>query len=449
MEPTGPKSGHLGNSSSGSPRLETFGSSGSNDSNDTPNTPTRGSQVFVFGSAANDTETASSTGRHTEATSHGSGFQFDASFLDHGCTTSSPSADVSGGHDYGDLEDHDAKTCFSAIAHEVFFSRDRDYSSPEELVEKMVFERGTERVDLCPGCGLLLPLDWNEKDFYRCCLREYCNGCILDIVNKREFLDSCPMCSQPAENNVVDIAHYTKASQDGNPMATWMLGNESAAGTSGLKKNVNAAIALWTLASELGCARAHCSLGDLFYPEGDHHNLDAAILHYAEAAMSGNLYGRIQMAKVELSNFGSVERGLKHFIIASKMGSEKTLSVIRNLLAGGLATREQYKEALIGYQEAVEAMRSPSRDEAKKMLANGEWARLKITVEDFEVNHLKLTSELPDDIDVAEVSRLEKEELFTSGLVRYSGECPLCLIKLPPVEKHSVVIWECCMVEIW
>ncbi|EJK69039.1 hypothetical protein THAOC_09743 [Thalassiosira oceanica] len=216
MEPIEPLSAHLCNSSNGSLRLETSGSSGSNDdSNDTPNTPTHMGR-----------SKCSSLGlRRTMQRLH---------LLQESARKQPPMAPDSdltphfSSHD-GDLEDQDAKACFSADAHKVFFARDRGYSSPEELVEKIIFERGTERADLCPGCGLLLPLDRNEKDFYRCCLREYCNGCILEIVNKMELLDYCPMCRKPVaeeadENANSNLARYLQASQGGNPMATWMLG---------------------------------------------------------------------------------------------------------------------------------------------------------------------------------------------------------------------------------
>ena len=37
------------------------------------------------------------------------------------------------------------------------------------------------------------------------------------------------------------------------------------------------------------------------------------------------------------------------------------------MLVAGIATKEQYSEALKGYQDAVEEMKSHDRDEAKRL----------------------------------------------------------------------------------
>ena len=37
------------------------------------------------------------------------------------------------------------------------------------------------------------------------------------------------------------------------------------------------------------------------------------------------------------------------------------------MFMGGIATKEQYTDALRGYQDAVEEMKSHDRDEAKKL----------------------------------------------------------------------------------
>ena len=47
------------------------------------------------------------------------------------------------------------------------------------------------------------------------------------------------------------------------------------------------------------------------------------------------------------------------------MGHEKSVENIKEFFMNGAATKEQYTEALKGYQDAVEETKSHDRDEAK------------------------------------------------------------------------------------
>ncbi|EJK69835.1 hypothetical protein THAOC_08869 [Thalassiosira oceanica] len=47
------------------------------------------------------------------------------------------------------------------------------------------------------------------------------------------------------------------------------------------------------------------------------------------------------------------------------MGYKDSLETIKDMFMAGIATKEQYAEALKGYQDAVEEMKSHDRDEAK------------------------------------------------------------------------------------
>ena len=48
------------------------------------------------------------------------------------------------------------------------------------------------------------------------------------------------------------------------------------------------------------------------------------------------------------------------------MGLIDSLESIEQMVSRGLATKAQYAEALKGYQDAVEEMKSHDRDEAKR-----------------------------------------------------------------------------------
>ena len=57
---------------------------------------------------------------------------------------------------------------------------------------------------------------------------------------------------------------------------------------------------------------------------------------------------------------------MRHWLISAKLGDEDSLDAIKEMFMAGDATKEQYAEALKGYQDAVEEMKSHDRDEAKE-----------------------------------------------------------------------------------
>ena len=87
---------------------------------------------------------------------------------------------------------------------------------------------------------------------------------------------------------------------------------------------------------------------------------------YAKAAMQGHIESRHNLATIETSK-GNLIRALRHFLISANMGDKDSLEGIKKMFTIGIATKEQYTEALRGYQDAVEEMKSPDRDEAKRL----------------------------------------------------------------------------------
>ena len=64
---------------------------------------------------------------------------------------------------------------------------------------------------------------------------------------------------------------------------------------------------------------------------------------------------------------GNYALAVQHCMISAKMGHEKSLNSIKTMFMGGLATKAQYAEALRGYQDAMEEMKSHHREEAKRL----------------------------------------------------------------------------------
>ena len=64
---------------------------------------------------------------------------------------------------------------------------------------------------------------------------------------------------------------------------------------------------------------------------------------------------------------GNHDRAARHWMISAKMGHLKSVETIKRMLVGGFVAKQQYAEALKGYQDAVEEMKSHDRDEANRL----------------------------------------------------------------------------------
>lgn len=84
------------------------------------------------------------------------------------------------------------------------------------------------------------------------------------------------------------------------------------------------------------------------------------------AAIQGHAHSRYQLGIVE-GDKGNWDRVVRHFLISAKMGHKGSVDIIKRMSMGGLAIKEQNTEDLKGYGDAVEEMKSPDRDKAKRL----------------------------------------------------------------------------------
>ena len=62
---------------------------------------------------------------------------------------------------------------------------------------------------------------------------------------------------------------------------------------------------------------------------------------------------------------GNYDRAVKHYLISANMGSMDSVENFKVMFTAGLATKEQYLEALKGYQAAAEETKSHDREIVK------------------------------------------------------------------------------------
>ncbi|EJK51498.1 hypothetical protein THAOC_29324 [Thalassiosira oceanica] len=217
-----------------------------------------------------------------------------------------------------------------------------DRSADAARYSERLLNEGHERWegDRCPICFLFIgfPMDEHAK-MNVCCMKTVCNGCSL-AAQQRGINERCPFCRTPHPSDEASaLAMIQKRVSKGDAEAINQLGIHYDDGDLGLPKDVPRAVELWTEAAELGLLDAHFMLGVTYY-NGD----------------------GVQQDK---------PRGFRNFQEAvnerARMGFKKSLDGIKDMFIEGHATKAQYAEALRGYGDAVEEMKSHQREEAKRV----------------------------------------------------------------------------------
>ena len=233
--------------------------------------------------------------------------------------------------------------------------------------ELVLMKKGRTRSeeDDCPICQLPLPLDVEQSSFRVCCMKKVCSGCSL-AARKRGMRD-CPFCRAPRPKESQVLAMIRKRVNAGDPVAIWFLGTKYRFGRYGLEKDVTTAVELYERAAELGVKDAHFNLGVL-YDEGTDvaKDLAKAIGHYEAAAMYGHVFARHNLGCIE-GTAGNHDLAMQHWIISATLGYDNSLNKVKSFFEKGLTSKADYAAALRGYQNAVEEMSSPDRDEAKAL----------------------------------------------------------------------------------
>ena len=227
---------------------------------------------------------------------------------------------------------------------------------------------GRAEGDNCTIC--FLPIEFpvgQHSQMNGCCMKKICNGCRL--AAQKRGMNGCPFCRARTGNDASTLAIIKRRVGKGDVDAINSLAGEYYQGNLGLTKDVPRAMELWTEAAELGSEEAHGQLGHMYYfghGDGVEEDKPRGIYHRQQAAMKGHATSRFFLGFVELQE-GNYELAVQHYMIPAKMGYENSLNGIKKMFMEGHATKAQYAEALRGYQEAVEEMKSPQREEAKRL----------------------------------------------------------------------------------
>ena len=244
--------------------------------------------------------------------------------------------------------------------------------SAAQNLEQRLMASGHERTegDACTICYLYIGLPTHEHSrMNACCMKRVCNGCLL-VAARRGMLDRCPFCRTPIpapDDDASKLAMVQKRADKGDAEAIYYLGDNYFYGELGLMKDAPRAIELYTKGAELGSLDAHSQLGHAYYNgNGVEEDKPRGISHWQKAAMKGHVLSRHNLGFVEYES-GNYEIAVQHLMISAKMGYQRSLNDLKDMFKEGQANKAQYAEALLGYRDSVEEMKSPQREESKRL----------------------------------------------------------------------------------
>ena len=123
-----------------------------------------------------------------------------------------------------------------------------------EIHDEAIFQE-RQREGECPICMLPLPLGSQVAEFYSCCGKYICMGCIYAM--NESGADLCPFCRAPGFDDGFDEKEMKRINvlmEKGNADAFYFLAGYYREGSRGLPQDEAKANELYLKAGELGCA---------------------------------------------------------------------------------------------------------------------------------------------------------------------------------------------------
>ncbi|KAL7538755.1 hypothetical protein ACHAWF_006211 [Thalassiosira exigua] len=233
-----------------------------------------------------------------------------------------------------------------------------------ELRDEALFRQPPKHED-CPICFLTLPE--GEKGTGRtrqtCCGKWICCGCIHAVQMTSE--DICPFCRAPTPDQKGVVDNNMKGVERNDADSLNDLGLMYANGFGAfVLQDEGKAVELWQRAAKLGHVGAHHNIAHA-YREGLGVEIDEKkSTHYYElAGMGGNVRARHYLGCIELRKFNTA-RAIKHFRISAGQGNVNSLKNIQGFAENGIATKNDYSQALRAYRQHIDLVKSDQRDEA-------------------------------------------------------------------------------------
>ncbi len=230
-----------------------------------------------------------------------------------------------------------------------------------ELHDEILFRQPeSSHLGDCPICCLPHSPDRMESVFMGCCGNSICCGCYH--ADKRRKVKGtlnqvCPFCRHPTPTTTEEERKMIMKRVEANdPHSLFEIGDDRYR-----TGDIAAGIKFWRKSAELGFGAAHFRLAMCYHNgEGVNKDVKKKMYHLEQASIAGHPEARYNLGCLEMG-FGRTERGVKHIIISSNLGFDKSMKLVRELYAGGKVSKEEFATALRTHQAAVDATKSAPR----------------------------------------------------------------------------------------
>jgi TPR repeat protein len=138
------------------------------------------------------------------------------------------------------------------------------------------------------------------------------------------------------------------------------------------KGDYRSAAEYFTKAAELGDVESHQLLSVAYHKgQGVEKDEKKELYHLEVAAIGGHPHARHNLGAYE-ARCNRMERAVKHMIIAANLGSDDSIKALKQGYIHGFISKDDFAAALRAHQAAIDATKSPQREEAARAEAAGE-----------------------------------------------------------------------------
>ena len=234
-----------------------------------------------------------------------------------------------------------------------------------ELRDELLFKQPeSSHLGDCPICSLPMPLDLTKSGVRSCCSKVICNGCTFaeaKQIMEMRLQHTCPFCRESTNRtDEEDERRRMKRIEANDPVALRREGDLQQK-----KGNCASAFGYFTKAAKLRDAQAHYRLAGMYHNgQGVEMEKGKYTYHLEEAAIGGHPHARYHLGKYEWEH-GSHERAVKHWIIAATQGDDDATKALMISFRQGYVSKEQLDATLRVHKAAVDATKSPHREEVE------------------------------------------------------------------------------------
>mmetsp|Transcript_17154 Transcript_17154/g.24261 ORF Transcript_17154/g.24261 Transcript_17154/m.24261 type:complete len:252 (-) Transcript_17154:32-787(-) len=234
--------------------------------------------------------------------------------------------------------------------------------------ERLFHQPESNHLGDCPICCIPLPYDVTRCAMQLCCSKVICKGCFIAnlVTEKRQKLKpKCPFCREPLKSKAKMYKNTMKRIQANDPVATFQFAADCQKAGDNTK-----AVEFYTKAAELGDAEAHLRLAGMYHSgQGVETSVEKEMIHLEAAALLGHPIARHTLGSHEMMK-GNIERGMKHYIIASNLGNKMSMTSVMDGYKRGYVTKEELADTLRTHKVAYDAMNTPKRLETEAILGS-------------------------------------------------------------------------------